>query len=337
VRPDQETRPLDFTRTTEKQLHPGRKRELLRRDPALAELMGAYRPTAVLIVLLVAGQFALAAVARELPWWGLLLLAYVPGAVLAHALYVMIHEATHNLVFRRVALNKAAGIVANLPTVLPSALPFRKYHLLHHAHMGVMDLDADLPSLREARLVGAGTIRKTLWLLLFPVAQAFRPSRMGTVRLWDGWTVANAVILVAADVAVVVFLGPAALIYLTVSTLFGLGLHPLGGRWLQEHFVTTPGQETYSYYGPANALALNVGYHNEHHDMANVPWVHLPKLTKSAPDLYDDLASYRSWTALVVRFLFDRNLSPFSRIVRAGPGPGPPPRDAEPADSLLPS
>lgn len=281
--------------------------------------MGAYRPSAIITLLLVGAQLALAMVARDLPWWGLLLLAYLPGGVVAHALYVMIHEATHNLVFKRVRLNKIAGIVANLATVLPSALPFRKYHLLHHAHMGVMELDADLPSHKEAALIGSSPLRKALWLCFYSVAQAFRPSRMDSVKLWDRWTLANAAAVIAMDVAIVIVLGPAALIYMTLATLFGLGLHPLGGRWIQEHFITTPGQETYSYYGPANAIAFNVGYHNEHHDIANVPWIHLPKLKQSAPDLYDGLTSYRSWTWLVARFIFDRRLSAFSRIIRPAP------------------
>ncbi len=288
--------------------------------------MGAYRPSALIIVGLVTAQFALAALAQDLPWWGLLLLAYLPGAAIGHALYVMIHEATHNLVFKRVALNKVAGIAANLPTVLPSALAFRKYHLLHHAHQGVMELDADLPSRTEAKLVGNGSIRKALWLLFFAVAQAFRPSRMRTVKLWDGWLLVNAVVVIAADVAVFLVFGPWALLYLFAATLFGLGLHPLGGRWLQEHFITNHPQETYSYYGPANLIAFNVGYHNEHHDIANVAWINLPKVKASAPDLYDSLASYKSWTALVLRFIFDKRLSAYSRIIRTSNNPA---RDAE--------
>ena len=92
-------------------------------------------------------------------------------------------------------------------------------------------------------------------------------------------------------------IGPKALAYLALSTFFALGLHPVGGRWIQEHYETRKGQETYSYYGPLNRTCFNMGYHNEHHDFAGIPWNNLPKLKKLAPDYYDSLASYRSWTA----------------------------------------
>ena len=55
-----------------------------------------------------------------------------------------------------------------------------------------------------------------------------------------------------------------------------MGLHPLGARWIQEHYLVHGEQETTSYYGILNVPALNVGYHNEHHDFPSVPWNRLP-------------------------------------------------------------
>ncbi len=307
-----------YTFSEDPQLHPLRRREILSRHPEAKDLTGPYRPTAFIILGLVGAQLALSYFVRDVPIWLNLVGAYVVGAVMSHALYVMIHEATHNLVLKKSWGNKLMGIAANLPTVVPSAIPFRKYHLLHHAKMGEPDHDADLPSAAEGRWVGNSTLRKAIWMLFFSIAQSFRPAQIRGAKLIDGWTVANLVAVLAVDAAVWIFFGPTALLYLTASTLFGLGLHPLGGRWIQEHFVTHPGQETYSYYGAANWIAFNVGYHNEHHDMLNVAWNRLPALRRTAPELYDDLVSYRSWTAVLLRFIFDRNLSPHSRVVRAG-------------------
>jgi sphingolipid delta-4 desaturase len=100
------------------------------------------------------------------------------------------------------------------------------------------------------------------------------------------------------------------------STFFGIGLHPLGARWIQEHYTFVPGQETYSYYGILNRLAFNIGYHNEHHDLMKVPWVHLPKVKKLAPEFYDHLHAHRSLTRVLFQWLFDRDLDLYTRITR---------------------
>ena len=100
------------------------------------------------------------------------------------------------------------------------------------------------------------------------------------------------VALWAFVVAVVHFMGWTALLYLFLSSAFAIGLHPVGARWIQEHYLTFPGdQETFSYYGPMNVLALNVGYHNEHHDLMRVPWTRLPALKAMARGLANHLES----------------------------------------------
>jgi sphingolipid delta-4 desaturase len=112
-------------------------------------------------------------------------------------------------------------------------------------------------------------------------------------------------------------LGPKALAYLGLSLGFSIGLHPLGARWIQRHYLTAgDGQETFSYYGRLNRIAFNVGYHNEHHDFPSVPWNRLPRIREMAPWAYESLASHRSWGRLFVRFRFDREISLFARMVR---------------------
>ena len=101
------------------------------------------------------------------------------------------------------------------------------------------------------------------------------------------------------------------------STVFAIGLHPLGARWIQEHFALAPDQETYSYYGPLNKVSFNVGYHNEHHDIVTIPWSRLPQVRRIAPEFYDGLQSY-SWSTLLVRFIRDRNITLYNAIVRPG-------------------
>jgi hypothetical protein len=176
-------------------------------------------------------------------------------------------------------------------------------------------MDPDVVSLGEARLVGNSWWRKTIWMFFFSVSQACRPMKNEGNAFWDGFAFFNVAVVVAVNLAVLFVLGPIALVFLMLSTFFALGLHPLGGRWLQEHYVTRAGQETYSYYGAANIVAFNVGYHNEHHDFMSVAWHRLPKVRELGRDHYDTLKSYRSWTAVLLRFLFDPKLSAYSRSI----------------------
>jgi sphingolipid delta-4 desaturase len=99
-----------------------------------------------------------------------------------------------------------------------------------------------------------------------------------------------------------------------------VGLHPLGGRWIQEHYLTDSPQETYSYYGPLNKLAFNVGYHNEHHDFSYIPWNKLPEIKRIAPEYYETLTYHTSWSSLVWKFLSDPEISLFSRVIRENKG-----------------
>lgn len=296
-------------------IHIGRKKEIMAKYPQAKELMGQNPWSALWILMIVGVQLFLASVFQNQSYLYLVLGAYLIGAYAQHALFVQIHECTHNLVFKKTNPNKIMGIICDTPLFVPGALAFRKYHMIHHRHMGEYSMDPDVASRREAELIGNSTFRKALWMIFFGVSQALRPMKVKNVKLMDGWILANIIYVIGANLAIFYFFGGKALLYLGLSTLFGLGPHPVGGRWIQEHFVTKEGQETYSYYGPLNKLSFNVGYHNEHHDLMNVPWNNLPKLKAMAPEYYDSLYSYQSWTYVLWNFITNKSLSVFDRIL----------------------
>lgn len=304
-----------FFVTDDPEVHKERSKAILRDHPEIRRLIGR-NPYSVLVILaVVALQLALAYLLRDQAWWLVLLTAYVIGAFANHSMYVMIHECAHNLLFESRSLNRIVAIVADLPNVVPAAISFARYHLKHHAFMGVYDLDADLPSRWEARLIGNGPLGKALWLALFPVVQMTRPPRL-RIDFLSRWAWFNWIVVFASDAVILIVLGPKAFMYLVFSLFFSIGLHPLGARWIQEHYVVAPPQETYSYYGILNRATFNVGYHNEHHDFPSVPWNRLPQIRQIAADHYDRLTYHTSWTKLLGQFLFDRRLSLSSRIVR---------------------
>jgi sphingolipid 4-desaturase/C4-monooxygenase len=301
---------MSVTKNGADRSHVERRRLILEKYPQVRELFGRD----LLTFKITTGIFVLQmAIAAFLGWLGLahwgwtLLFALFVGAFANHANFVIIHDAIHNCVFENPLLNKLTAILADLPNGFPTAMGFRCYHIKHHSHLSAYDYDADVPSRWEVEWVGNSTWRKAVWLFCFPAIQLARLNRLkGTVPIYGTWTYVNIAVIAVFDALVLYFLGPNALLYLFLSFWFSVGgLHPLSARWLQEHFAFGPDQGTFDYYGPLNFFALNIGYHNEHHDFHEIPWSRLPELKAMAPEFYDDLRCHRSWVALLAAFLFD--------------------------------
>jgi len=309
--------------------HIKRTKEIIKKHPEIKNLMGRNPNTFLYILGIVILQLSIAVVLRDQSWWIILLAAYAIGAFANHALFVLIHECTHNMVFQSRVANMWAGILCDLPNVLPSSVQFRKYHLKHHAFQGHYDIDGDIPSVWEAKLIGNSFFGKAIWLLLFPIFQLTRPPRLREIQFSSLWVWIDLIVVLAFDIVLIYFFGLMPVLYLTSSFFFSVGLHPLGGRWIQEHYLVDGDQETYSYYGWLNKLAFNVGYHNEHHDFSYVPWNKLPEIKRIAPEFYDNLTYHTSWGKLVWKFLTDKELSLFSRTTRENKGNVVTTRDAE--------
>jgi len=309
-----------FRWSTESEPHKIRTKEIIARHPEIRKLISRNPYTLLVILFCVGLQVVLSWFLRNEPWWLIFVAAYFGGAFACHTLFVCIHECAHNLLFKNRALNTLCGILANLPLVFPSSVSFQKYHLKHHSYQGVEELDADMPYRWEGALINNSTIGKAIWLLFYPLFQMIRPVRLKEIRLLDKWTLINWIVQFSFMGLFMYYFGTKATVYLTASFFFSVGLHPLGARWIQEHFLTHGDQETKSYYGVLNSVNLNVGYHNEHHDFPSVPWNKLPRIKQIANSYYETLGHHTSYTMLLLRFLFDPHLSVYSRMARANRG-----------------
>jgi sphingolipid delta-4 desaturase len=290
----------------------GRAKAILQQHPEIRGLIGPNPFTLLCIVGLIALQLGIAIVVNHQPLWLGVVLACFVGSLLALGLYLLIHECSHHLVFRRRPLNRLAGILANSVNVIPYSVLYQGPHLKHHTHPGDPRVDPDVPSEWEAKLIGNGPVRKFLWLLLYPLFQALRGARLTGTKSPTGWLTLNVAFVLAVDLGVLLVLGPKALLYLFLSYFFAMGL-PFAGCWIPDHYGTQ-GQETYSNYGWFNLLLFNRGYHTEHHDFPSIPWNRLPRLRRLAPEWYDTLAHHRTCTGSLVGFLFNRDLSLRSRV-----------------------
>jgi len=306
-----------FVWSSEREPHAARRREMLEKYPQIKALYGPCARTKYICTLLVLIQLASAYLVRAAPWWLLVLVAYLFGGVINQALLLAIHELSHNLGFRKPWQNRLFACFINLPVGVPVAETFRYYHLLHHVHQGDQAIDTDLPTELEGRVL-SGPFRtplKLLWVMGQGFAYALRPLFVHPKRP-SAAELANLALQLVFNALILHFWGAKALAYLPISSLIVMGLHPVAGHYISEHYVFRAGQETYSYYGPLNRLTFNVGYHNEHHDFPYIPGSRLPRLRSIAADYYDSLYSHSSWTKTLWLYISRADLGGYSRVKR---------------------
>lgn len=300
-------------------IHFTRRMEVLKKYPEVRKLMGYDPWAAVLTFFVVTGQLTFAwAVGVWFPsfseyWWQILLLSYVVGGTMNHWAAMAVHEMAHNLMLKTEAQNKALSIFANIPVLLPGAIAFRRHHLRHHSHLGIEKEDNDFPSYWEVRMVGRKGIRKFIWMFFYIF---FLFLARGFVVKPNRWEWANIIVLAITNTLIIVFLGKIAMIYLALSTFWAFSLHPSAGHFIHEHFVFRDGQETNSYYGLLNLVCFNVGYHNEHHDLMNIPGRLLPRYYKITNEFYSHLNSTKSWTKMFYDFIIKPQFGADKRYVR---------------------
>lgn len=304
----------DFYWADDREPHFQRRKEILEKHPEVTKLFGIDPRLKYTTVVLVIIQLTIALFIGQLSWLPFLLVTYFVGATIASALFLAIHEITHNLAFKSKKANNILALIANLPIVAPYAISFKIYHGLHHWDQGKHGVDTDIPTYAEASIF-KGIIGKSLWFVNQILAYAIRPIFVKRIRV-DKWQVYNIIFQVIAMAIFLPFAGWTGLLYLLLSLFLAGGLHPTAGHFISEHYVFKEGQETYSYYGPLNKITFNVGYHNEHHDFPNIPGSRLPELKKMAPEFYDNLHSYNSWTGLILSFILNKEVSLFSRTKR---------------------
>jgi sphingolipid delta-4 desaturase len=290
---------------------------MLRKYPQIKELYGPCARTKYVCALLVALQLGAAYLLRGAPWWLVLLAAYLFGGVINQALLLAIHELSHNLGFEKPWQNRLFAVFINLPVGVPVAETFRYYHLLHHVHQGQEGTDTDLPTELEGRLL-RGPLPKLFWVMGQGFAYALRPLFVHPKRPSLA-ELGNLALQLGCDLLILHFWGARALAYLPISSLIVMGLHPVAGHYISEHYLFHPGQETYSYYGPLNRLTFNVGYHNEHHDFPYVPGSRLARLRRIAPEYYDSLYHHDSWTSTLWQYITRADLGGYSRVKRRAP------------------
>lgn len=141
--------------------------------------------------------------------------------------------------------------------------------------MGEDGVDTDLPTRLELLLLNNVAGKTFFWQVFYSLNWQrevnnatstfqilFYALRPGFVRTQKPtiWHAVNISFQILFDIILVWLTGRNTLIYLVMSSFFAGSLHPCAAHFIAEHYLWDGlEQETYSYYGPLNMLAYNVG------------------------------------------------------------------------------
>ncbi|XP_077196579.1 sphingolipid delta(4)-desaturase DES1 [Paroedura picta] len=296
--------------------HADRRKEILRKHPEIKTLMKSDSRLIWIVVLMVFVQLVTFYLVKDLNWKWVLFWSYAFHSCISHSMTLAVHEISHNSAFgnAKPLWNRWFGMFANLPLGFPYSVTFKRYHMDHHRYLGGDGIDVDIPTDFEGWFF-CTRFRKLLWIILQPLFYAIRPLSINPKPI-SRLEIINVCVQLLFDAAVYYAFGVKSVVYMLVGSVLGMGVHPISGHFIAEHYMFLKGYETYSYYGPLNMLTFNVGYHNEHHDFPNVPGKSLPMLKEMAPEYYDNLPQYKSWIKVLYDFVMDDSISPYSRMKR---------------------
>lgn len=117
------------------QPHWARRKTILAEHPEIQSLMTTNAFTALWVPINLVLLTWLAWMVSESSLVTILVVAYTAGAVLCHAQWVLVHELTHDLVFRSHPINTFFLLLANVTHIFPSGVTFRYHHRVHHGQM----------------------------------------------------------------------------------------------------------------------------------------------------------------------------------------------------------
>ena len=295
----------------EEEPHTARRQKILKKHPEIKKLMG-YDPTiAYYVVFEVLLQIAISWFVKDWSWPAILATSYCVGGFINHSLGSAIHEIGHNLAYGHAhpLWNRALGMVANLPFVIPMSVSYKIYHADHHRFLGHDTHDVDVPTLLETVLF-RHPLTKMFWLFINPVFHGIRPFYKSP-KVPSKLEIINFIVQMIFNIGIYLLINEKALIYLLASTLLGLGLHPSSGHFISEHYLFNKGRNaTISYYGPMNHITFNLGYHVEHHDFPYIPYTRIAEVKRIAHEFYDDLPYHTSWCKVLWDFIWDSDMGP---------------------------
>jgi sphingolipid delta-4 desaturase len=126
----------DFYRSETDEPHAIRRKQILEKHPEIQGLFGHDSRPVPYVIALVLSQLVLAYFSKYMSWPVYIAVAWIYGGAASHALSLMTHELSHNLLFASKRANEYMGIFCNIGMGIPSSTTFKRYHMEHHQYQG---------------------------------------------------------------------------------------------------------------------------------------------------------------------------------------------------------
>ena len=320
------------------------RKQVLDRHPELAQLAGPDWRTALAATALLGIHWTTIWLVSGTNVFVVFVVALCFGQFVYHSATTLVHESAHRLVFRDKRGKLAFDLLIEaIITSFSRQLIYQHNHISsHHPHLGEYDGDyehEDICRVISRRVYRAENPRRQHWLTAAQLFLHLLPYGFLTEQLVMPRFFASRTGLVPADpvrdngatqptlgerrlfalfslgiyVFVFVTFGFLGWLYLVWAMSLSIGRCGIAtiGQFLSEHPGDDTEYPTRSTYGWANNLFFNTGYHFEHHTFPNIPWMKLPKLTKTAPDAFN-VANNRGY----FRFWWDHIKQDFDFPIR---------------------
>ncbi len=295
------------------QWHIERSQEILGKYPEIKQYFGHYPPSILAIAFLVALQWLVAWLVKDLPWYLVGAIAFFVGQFILHSLGVFVHEAAHNLIFKsKLGSRFALWLIVCGSLSFGESLTYIGVHgKTHHRNLNDYQYDHELWDRNQVKFANdhlLWRIAESL-LQLLPGGIIITDLIMAFLVQADNRQVKSAKIPLDFNILLIITslylygfawfaLSPKAMLYLfwsltLMASNWGITFH---GQSIAEHHIYQQGK-TFSTYSWTNVPFFNTGYHDEHHTFPTVPWIHLPKIKDMAAEYFtnDNPYSYFQW------------------------------------------
>lgn len=308
--------------SSDSQWHAERSKQILKDYPEIKNYFGNYPLSIVYILFLVALQWSIAWLVRDLPWWMLGLVALFVGQFILHSLSVFIHEAAHNLILQgKIGSNISLFLIELGSLSFGKSLTYiSKHGKSHHMHLNDYQYDYEWWDRQQAEF----TSSKLWWRLLETTIHLIPGGVVATEFLVDCFVpsdqrefsslkkpkILNILLITTSFLLYTLawlLISPKGALYLVWSLTLMVSNWGITfkGQSICEHHIYQEGK-TYSTYSWSNILFFNTGYHDEHHTFLSIPWVYLPKVKQIAPEYFtnENPHSYVYWWWLWAKSMF---------------------------------